>query len=921
MHKTLMMLCSVAALSASADVLKVGEAVALDGKLDEAAWSSAKWEGDFLVPNMRVEGKKGRTPQCATEFAMLADEENVYVGIRARHDKMEFLKQMKRSSQWGAEGVEIYFNPDGTAFDYYQFLVTYQGDRWCMYYSEHGAIRPDPYGPRWEAKIADTPDGYTVEARFPLSGFYMTRNAKWSDTWKVNVGRSLRRQAHVGAKAGGEYSCWCDVDNLFAEPLCFKPLTGFPVRKLSEDLCVGAVTAEPKGVKDGRPVGDIRFSVFAAQGGDFTVTTPYSEPTKVTLADGANEVTVPAAFPPNARYATWVAFRRASDGSVCERSYPLKVDYQPIRVNLTKPGYRDNFYPGQDASTVEGRVEALSGEPISLTLKGPGFAAKTLTPAADGAFRFDTKGFADGDATLTVTSGKETLVKRIRKLPPLPAGQHATWIENGNLMFDGKPVARRNIYAEGFMGGTAFDRKFKADDLHMTKEIMCIANLDLRNFDKNLMFGEALEDVRPSKRVLDWLDTQIARSRTDRKAHCYYYICDEPECHGTSDVYLRHIYEYVAEKDPYHVLASCCRAGETYVEIADWFETHPYLQPHFDAAGNRIYGRNFNTFGGYVDAFKPRERPDKCVGGTPTAFAYTGSDYPTFEEYVLNFWCEFVRGAKTMYPYAYHDLGDRPAIYEGTRYMFESMEALEDVLLHGKLETLAKTDAYECGCWTMPEGDRVFALVNFMQKPQRATVKGLKGEFREFRGERKFDIPLSTSTLTLDLAPLETIVACEKARDRGLKPFAAVKREIEALEYARAHRDNQLLGRHDDIDIKTSVGRRGAWRDDAVKLFDGTYDVIAWYDTWGKDKFYELGFSKFTPKFRQVTVYGLNVENVRAKMLVGGDWQTPKPASVETDGLRTTLTFAETFAPAKLRLEFPKDKVEVYEIELPKLKD
>ena len=31
-----------------------------------------------------------------------------------------------------------------------------------------------------------------------------------------------------------------------------------------------------------------------------------------------------------------------------------------------------------------------------------------------------------------------------------------SWIENGNLVVDGKPVLRRNMYAEYYMGGEAF---------------------------------------------------------------------------------------------------------------------------------------------------------------------------------------------------------------------------------------------------------------------------------------------------------------------------------------------------------------------------------------------------------------------------------------------------------------------------------
>ena len=43
------------------------------------------------------------------------------------------------------------------------------------------------------------------------------------------------------------------------------------------------------------------------------------------------------------------------DGPVLARTYPVSIDYQDLRVKLTSPEYRNNFYPG------------------------PGFAPQTLT--------------------------------------------------------------------------------------------------------------------------------------------------------------------------------------------------------------------------------------------------------------------------------------------------------------------------------------------------------------------------------------------------------------------------------------------------------------------------------------------------------------------------------------------------------------
>ena len=227
---------SVALLSTQADVLRISEKIAVDGRLEEGVWAKAKWEGKFVIPHMRKWPDGRRTPTYATEFAVLADAGNVYVGIRCHHGEMPYVKGHKKTMMWGAEGVEIYFCPDGNPFSYYQFLVTYQGDECAAFWDECGAIRPDPYGPKWEHAIADTADGYSVELRFPLSAFYMTRNAKWSDKWLMNVGRAARGD---GLRTPGdpcEYSGWCDVDEQFGESSRFKSISGFPLRRLAEDV-------------------------------------------------------------------------------------------------------------------------------------------------------------------------------------------------------------------------------------------------------------------------------------------------------------------------------------------------------------------------------------------------------------------------------------------------------------------------------------------------------------------------------------------------------------------------------------------------------------------------------------------------------------------------------------------------------------
>ena len=910
-----------AALAVSAafgEVMRIDDPVALDGRLDEACWSAAKWEGNFLLPYSRRDKETGdRSAPTATEFAVLTDGKNVYFGVKA-HTKYipqikEILAKNGKIGQWAAEAFELFLCPDGGQFEYYQFLVTYQGNRWATFRSENGNIAPDPYGPDWTAEVADTDYGFSAEVKIPVSAFYMTRNSIWKPTWRINVSRTYCPNGEGRKRV---YSCWGDTFALYAEMKGYRELGGFPVRTAEDDVYMKAAVAEVTGLRDGKPSGKLSVPLSVAKGGAFEFSNEFAETVKVTLKDGDNTIEAPATFPENGRFTTKLVLKRLSDGNVVSRTFPVRVDYQPVRVKLTLPQYRGNFYPGQDASRVEGEVATVAKAPVTVTLEGPGFSPKSATLSEGGRFSFDTTGFADGDATLTVTCGKDTLVKKVRKLPPLPEGRHATWVENGNLVYDGRPTIRRGIYATGFMGGKAFDEKFAKDDLHLTP-IGQIANIDLTWIARDLKYGEALKDAPPSRKYLDAID-KVMNERVPTTKGAYVYISDEPECHAISSVYLSHVYDYVAQKWPYYAINSCCRSGDSYIGIADWFETHPYINPSYDAQGKRVYGRDFNVLGSYVSAFHGERRPEKCIGGAPTAFAYTQGEYPTFDEYELNFWAEFVRGAKSMYPYAYHDLGDRPSIYEGTRYMFESIEALEDLLLFGRLKTLSAAADHEAAIWTMPGGDRAFAVLNFTQKPLKLTVKGLWGRYREFRGARIFAGDEKDGAVTFELKPLESVIACERARDAGLvsrRDFAA---KVDRLEYERTHRDNQLLGHRWDLDCSSSTGRRGGWRDDPIKLFDGTRDVIAWYDNSKPGAFYEIGLEKVPVRFGAAKIWGRGLKGTKLDVCENGNWSELAVKDETLDGDCLTLAFDRVVTPNRVKFRFPCEKVmEVYEIELP----
>lgn len=897
-----------------ADVAHVSDAVNIDGHLDENCWKTAKWNGDFTLFESRKKSNNGapRKASVQTSFAIAADAKAIYVGVRCDEPNMAALKALPIASPWTCDGLELFLSPTGGSFDFYQFVVPFDervGNQ-SRYYSEGGNISPDPYAPDWSCARAETAEGWTCEIAIPLSAFYMTRNSVWSGTWRINVAR------YVKTSKGGRTS-WSPLFMRYIEPERFRTLNGFPMRRVEDDVKMSDVTATIRERRDNRLMGTLEISAFVAKPGMYELTSAACPTaTKVTLKAGENKIEAPCSFAANGRNSTRIELKRLATGETYARSYPVFVDYEEIRLKFTQPQYRSNFYPGQDASRIAGRIRTAVKGDVKLTLEGAGISRISMTPDADGTFSFATPNFAVGEATLTVEVGECRRAYRIRRLSP--TGRRMAWIENGRVVVDGKPIFRRGIYAKGYHGGKAFDERFAAaeaaGELVLTPEFSRGGTLEPARVLKGLLGKEARLDVRPSAEYFARIDKKLEEVKDLDFA--FWYISDEPECRGISPVYLRHIYEYIKERDPYHIVVTSTRAGKRYIDCADLFETHPYLSVYHNQSGERCYGKSPNEIGRYLDAFDCADRPDKCVGFLPTMFSYRmvrlSDDYPTFREYVCHVWAALLRGARTFNPYAYHDMGDRASIFEGNRYVNETAAELSDFFLDARRTTLLRTSEAECGLWELGNGERLFALVNFTSQPRTISVPGLSGTFSEFRGSRTF-----VGSAPLDLAPFEVLVGTSVSRGAALAAFDEVQRRVDRAEKERTSRDNQLFEAYDRMEVTHSTSDRLPY-----KLFDGVRDVYAWAAK-KRGPFIEIALTQAPLEFSRVKIWGSGVKSCAVSVRAGADEPWKKiDADFSRDGYAVGLELGRTVKAGQIRFDFIGEKhgLELYEIEIPAAK-
>lgn len=893
---------------AKADVVTVKDAPVVDGKLDDPCWLSAQWEcGRFRT--------LARSPysdvQDQTDFAVVADKDTIYVAIRAHERNLAHLKARpfcKATPQ--SHDVELFFSPSGDPQTFYQFCIAApHGVTDDRYYIESGANSPDPYAPFWTHAVGFEDGAWTAEAAIPLTAFYNTRAEEWSKTWVFNVSRQDLDETGRACT----HSSWSQLDHGFLDPLRYGRMTGFPLLAKADDIAVNKALATITGEKDGKLIGTLEIFTYANVATEMTFACDYAETADVTVPSGEGSFVVPCAFPKNARYDVSLKLTRRSDSKLFGRSYPVSVDYDALVIDFAKPAYRSNFYPGQDASQIEGVVRTSLDKPVKIVLEGPGIPRVEKSVKGGERFSFDTPGFKPGEAKMTFFCGNERRERTVRKL--VPNGRRMSWIENGHIVIDGRPTIRRTLYAPCFRTTAPLRERESAASLHLTPEAE-IMGLEPGRLVKGSEQKEGIWDDPPSKEMLAAIDRRIAELRD--MDFCGYYLCDEPECRSISPMYLRHVYNYVKEKDPYHIIIICSRDPVRYIDACDTVEPHPYLCPRYTPEGLRVHNMPLNRYGSYFDCISGLDRPDKSVGHVSFAFSYhhdsPACDYATFDEYVATIWAALAEGCVSFNPFLADAIGDTWGLYRAVQYTFAQMEELEPWLLNGKRTRIARTEDYVAVKWELG-GETLLALVNFKEQSRRVGVCGLKGPFYEFRGDRVVRNLWGKDELLVYLAPYETIVFSSRKLPSKYPTLKQVRARVEEEEFARLNRDNQLLLRDDQLEFSTGAGK-GLF---PLKLVDGVLDNYGYVPN-GKEPLVEIAFPKDPLSFSEIRLFGERLDKTEVSVEHEGRMKKLVPFAVERLRDSLTLSFGEIHKADRLRLEFNDGKVVVYELEVPYVK-
>jgi len=250
---------------------EIKDPINIDGKLDEATWSSAEVGGNFWQKSPFF--AEGADPK--TEVRLAYDDDNIYIAAKCYQKENIIIQSLKRDEYWDNDGIAIILDPLNTRTNAFLFGVTAAGAQWDALRSQTGGINDD-WSNKWYSDVHVTDEYWSMEMAIPLR---ILRYGKDIDQWGMNFVRNHLNES--------EYHNWTAVPESFWPPnpafagnlIWDKP----PVPKKGNYNLIPYTTLSVEKVKDAETslnfnAGlDARISVTPTLNLDFTLNPDFSQ--------------------------------------------------------------------------------------------------------------------------------------------------------------------------------------------------------------------------------------------------------------------------------------------------------------------------------------------------------------------------------------------------------------------------------------------------------------------------------------------------------------------------------------------------------------------------------------------------------------------------------------------------------------------
>lgn len=166
----------------------VGKAPVIDGKLNDKAWSEAKWGDDFY----QFRPYNGRKATQKTVFKILYNDNNLYVAIRCYDtEPNKIARRLTRRDHIDGDWVGIAIDSHFDRRTAYGFLVSEAGVKYDGKYTNDNSHSDRTWNPIWYVKTSKDSKGWVAEMRIPLSQLRFAKQPNM--TWGLQIMRNIYR--------------------------------------------------------------------------------------------------------------------------------------------------------------------------------------------------------------------------------------------------------------------------------------------------------------------------------------------------------------------------------------------------------------------------------------------------------------------------------------------------------------------------------------------------------------------------------------------------------------------------------------------------------------------------------------------------------------------------------------------------------
>ncbi len=166
--------------------------ISIDGKLNETAWLKANWQNDFT----QFEPYEGIAPTQKTEFAILLDENFIYVGCKLYDTSPDsIVHRLTRRDETDGDLVAVEFDSYFDKRTAFAFMVNAAGIKNDFMISNDGEGEDPTWDPNWWVKTSSDQSGWYAEMAIPLTQLRFEGNSE--QTWGLQIGRMLFRKQEV----------------------------------------------------------------------------------------------------------------------------------------------------------------------------------------------------------------------------------------------------------------------------------------------------------------------------------------------------------------------------------------------------------------------------------------------------------------------------------------------------------------------------------------------------------------------------------------------------------------------------------------------------------------------------------------------------------------------------------------------------